>query len=422
MKTILITAYAINPYKGSEDGTGWNITCQIAKHNKVIAITRKNNREHIDRYLSENDFPGKDNLSFAYFDTPYWTRFWKKGGRGAMLYHYLWQFGVVGFIRKQNFEFDIAHGLNFHCDWSPSFLWRLKKPFVWGPIGHHHKIPSEYILKVYGRKEWLKDRLRWWVKQFFWTVDPFLKVAVRKAEKVIAINSSVGQVLDIPEHKLVRMPAVASEYVDYDPSSRRMDQFEILSIGRFVPLKGFDITIRSFATFYHRQPEVLRSKLKLTLVGKGPYKSQLKNLAKALNVENAVEIIEWIEREKLMDIYRRADLYFFPSHEGAGMVVPEAMSFGLPIVCFDNYGPGEFVDESCSIKVPYSTYATSVQAFADALKVLFEQKDLKNMLGQGARNQYERQLTWEAKGKLLRALYDQIEPSYEESRLYSPVQ
>ena len=41
---ILITAYAVNPYKGSEDGTGWNMIQEIAKYNNVIAITRKNNR------------------------------------------------------------------------------------------------------------------------------------------------------------------------------------------------------------------------------------------------------------------------------------------------------------------------------------------------------------------------------------------
>jgi len=52
---ILITSYAVNPYKGSEDGTGWNMIRQISKHNKVTAITRKNNREAIEKYLEEND-------------------------------------------------------------------------------------------------------------------------------------------------------------------------------------------------------------------------------------------------------------------------------------------------------------------------------------------------------------------------------
>jgi len=53
-KTILATAYAVNPYKGSEDGMGWNLVCQVARFNKVIAITRENNQEHIEKYMLEN--------------------------------------------------------------------------------------------------------------------------------------------------------------------------------------------------------------------------------------------------------------------------------------------------------------------------------------------------------------------------------
>jgi len=44
MSTILITAYAVNPFKGSEDGIAWNIIRELATKNKVIAITRKNNK------------------------------------------------------------------------------------------------------------------------------------------------------------------------------------------------------------------------------------------------------------------------------------------------------------------------------------------------------------------------------------------
>ena len=50
-KEVLITAYAVNPYKGSEDGTGWNISRELAKNNVVHVITRKNNQKEIDRYL-----------------------------------------------------------------------------------------------------------------------------------------------------------------------------------------------------------------------------------------------------------------------------------------------------------------------------------------------------------------------------------
>ena len=84
MRKILVSTYAVNPYKGSEDGMGWNYISQVARFNKVIAITRKNNRPHIESFIKESPNKLYENMEFLYFDTPYWTRFWKRGGRGAM--------------------------------------------------------------------------------------------------------------------------------------------------------------------------------------------------------------------------------------------------------------------------------------------------------------------------------------------------
>ena len=50
---ILLTAYDINPYKGSEAATGWNFTIQATRKNKVVAITRKNNKQNIEKYIKE---------------------------------------------------------------------------------------------------------------------------------------------------------------------------------------------------------------------------------------------------------------------------------------------------------------------------------------------------------------------------------
>ena len=76
-KKILASAYDVNPYKGSESGTGWNFIFQISRFNKVIAVTRKNNKSHIDRYIKENQI-NTDNIDFYYYDLPYVLRFWKE--------------------------------------------------------------------------------------------------------------------------------------------------------------------------------------------------------------------------------------------------------------------------------------------------------------------------------------------------------
>ena len=62
MIRVLASAYDINPYKGSESGTGWNFIHQISRFNKVIAITRKNNRGNIEKYIKENSGGSSDDI------------------------------------------------------------------------------------------------------------------------------------------------------------------------------------------------------------------------------------------------------------------------------------------------------------------------------------------------------------------------
>ncbi len=404
--TVLMTAYAVNPYKGSEDGSGWNIIRHVAEHTPVIAITRKNNAPAIRRFLRENPLPPHVSLHFAYYDLPAWMRFWKRGSRGAMLYHYLWHMGVVSFIRRKGFSFDIAHHLNFHNDWTPSFLWRLGKPLVWGPIGHHHKIPAPW-LRPYGWRAWLADRRLWLLKQMFWKLDPFLKITIRKARKVLAMNSSVAEVLPLPPGREVRIPPTATE-----PPQRReveRDKFRVLSIGRFVPLKGFDVTIRAFARFYHAQPRAIRSSLELVLIGRGPEEARLKKMVQECALpEDAVHFVPWLDRRELVDYYNSASAFLFPSHEGAGMVVVEAMSYGLPVLCFRNYGPGEFTDDTCAFRVPYTTYEQSIEAFAEGLGRLLHEPQLCRQMGEAAYLRYQRCYTYDVKARDIVACYRDI--------------
>ncbi len=402
---ILITAYAVNPYKGSEDGTGWNMIAQIAKHNNTIAITRKNNQPAIEKYIAENNLPQADQLNFEYFDLPYWMRFWKKGGRGALLYYYLWQIGIVFFILRKKIKFDLIHQLNFHNDWTPSFLWMLGKPLVWGPIGHHPSIPKKYLIQSAGKAAYYLDQLKWWTKKGFWTFDPFLKITKWRAKKIITINSSVQKVLNFSNEKEVRLPAVASQNIQMTNKKNVDDKFNVLSIGRFVPLKGFDMTIQSFAHFYHQQTEEGQSRLQLTLIGKGPEKNKLQRLAEKNGVAHAVKFIDWMTRTELDEYFQSSAVFLFPSHEGAGMVVPEALSFGLPVLCYDNIGPGEFVNSKCGMRVAYSTPEESVVRFSNNLNILFSEAEVLENLSIGAKQHFKNEFTWAKKGEVISQSY-----------------
>lgn len=405
-KIILASCYAVNPFKGSEDAMGWNFIKQIARFNKVFAVTRENNKGAIEAYMQQNPDVIYDNINFVYFDLPYWMRFWKKGSRGAMLYYYMWQKGIVAHIKRKKLNFDIVHNVNFHNDWTPSFLWKLEKPLVWGPVGHHPLIPSVY-LKPYPIKYIIKDRLTWLVKNLFWNYSTALKKTVNNASHIWCMNTGVVEKLNLKGSSFSVFPSVASEDFSKGDNDKN-NSFHVISAGRFVPLKGFDLTIRSFITFLDSLALSERSNCRLTLVGSGPERSLYEKIIEESMAQDNIEIIEWIERKELMKLYEKASVFMFPSHEGAGMVVAEALSFGLPVICLDNIGPGQYITPECGFVIPQSNYKTTVFNLKEALTKLYLSDALLQEMSAKARKRYMESFTWESRGEHLRTIYNNL--------------
>jgi len=58
------------------------------------------------------------------------------------------------------------------------------------------------------------------------------------------------------------------------------------------------------------------------------------------------------------------------------MVVAEALSFGLPVICLDNDGPGEFINTTCGFAIPKTDYATTILKLQEALNKLYSNEDV----------------------------------------------
>jgi glycosyltransferase involved in cell wall biosynthesis len=405
MKTILLTAYAVNPTKGSEDGMGWNFILQAAKRNKIIAITRENNRDSIEAVMSQDYRIEYNNIQFLYFDLPASQRWWKKGGRGSMLYFFLWQKNIVRFIQDQKLDFDIVHNLNFHNDWTPTYLWKLGKPLVWGPVGHHSRIPFQFI-RGYGLKAQIQEIAKSSIKKMVRRM-PIFKKAARNADTIFCMNSQV----EMPANPLVcnkiLMPSVGTD-TKVESGTGKPEGFHVLSAGRFVPLKGFDLTLRAFALFLDQLTPQEKTQATLTLIGAGPNEHRLMTLAKSLNLEPYVRWVPWVPLSEMDAYYRNSHVFLFPSHEGAGMVVAEAMSFGLPVVCLDNDGPGELVHPASSLKVAISDYSSTVTALGQKLSDLYLDNNLYQNEVLLALDRIKLYLSWNAKGEILRDVYSTI--------------
>jgi hypothetical protein len=51
---VLISAYACNPFRGSEEGVGWGWVTAIARSHDVCVLTADYHREDIEKALAED--------------------------------------------------------------------------------------------------------------------------------------------------------------------------------------------------------------------------------------------------------------------------------------------------------------------------------------------------------------------------------
>ena len=141
---VLVSAFYCEPGKGSEEGVGWNMAREIARHHEVWTLTRLKNRRSIEAEMSRVPVP---RLHFVYCDLPSWGRWWARGQLLEWhLYYYLWQIYIYFVARRLHREvrFDLLHHVTFVKYWIPSFLALLPVPFVWGPVGGGESAPRSF--------------------------------------------------------------------------------------------------------------------------------------------------------------------------------------------------------------------------------------------------------------------------------------
>jgi len=110
----------------------------------------------------------------------------------------------------------------------------------------------------------------------------------------------------------------------------------LLFVGRLVEEKGINDLYTAFKTVrtaWKGKPPVLR------IVGDGPLKRELSARIRKDNLDESVRLESHSYRE-MPEVYREADVFILPSirsktwEEQYGMVLPEAMASGLPVVAY----------------------------------------------------------------------------------------
>ena len=155
----------------------------------------------------------------------------------------------------------------------------------------------------------------------------------------------------------------------------------ILYVGRIEPLKGIDILLRAIPMLEYGQD------LRVLVVGGNPGNDaeldRLKSMTVELGIEDTVTFTGSVPQSTLPTYYSAADVFVLPSHsESFGLAPLEAMACGTPVVVSRVGGMKTFVNSG---ENGYLVPWRCPESFAQRLDVLLANPELRNAMGQAAR-------------------------------------
>lgn len=403
-KTILVSAYSCEPIEGSEAAVGWNIAIQMAKRNRVHVITRSNLREKIEAY-----YPTEvaDNITFHYYDTPRWMRFYKRKERGMHLYYFLWQLGITSVIRrlKKNIKFDYAMHLTFGNVWLPTFLPYFDIPFIYGPIGGGEGIPRSFLTKM-SHSYFCVETIRILLKATS-CINPFFLFNAVRSKAILCRTEQTSSLFPrCFQNKIHYLTdgAIEPEFFENKVEYCKNKTVRIISTSRFVALKNMICVVQAMSLIPKEYD------LECVMIGKGPELEKVKQLAEAC--PHKITFLKQVPRTEVLNQLKKGDIFISPSlRDACNLALLEAMAVGLPIICLNWSGMAISTDESCAIRLPVTNPEQMPKDMADAIVKLVESPELRERLGTAARERIRTVFNWDAKGEFIENLLNELDKS-----------
>jgi len=151
------------------------------------------------------------------------------------------------------------------------------------------------------------------------------------------------------KRKLIKLHSLAADRIDVNPGGADLDRFSpppgrdalkralglnprtvnLLTVRNLEPRMGLDNLLQAFELITRRC-----SGVHLVIGGEGPEKQRLGRLITRLNIADKVTLTGFIPSTLLPQYYGAADFFIVPSRrlEGFGLVTPEAMACGTPVL------------------------------------------------------------------------------------------
>ena len=183
MMNYLISAYSVNPYKGSEDSIGWNWVLQYEKNYKegdrIILLTKKFNEKDTRKGLKEFNIRHVELVIVDVPDALNWFR--EKHSAFHHMYYILWQHWAWLWVKHSGIHFDVIHHVTMNDYRIPSEMYKAKgAKVIWGPMGGAQVTPKS--LKVYEKNQLVANFREFVNKSCSW--NPFYRNAIKQYKAI----------------------------------------------------------------------------------------------------------------------------------------------------------------------------------------------------------------------------------------------
>jgi colanic acid/amylovoran biosynthesis glycosyltransferase len=174
--------------------------------------------------------------------------------------------------------------------------------------------------------------------------------------------------------------------------------FELLCVGRLVPVKGQFILIAAIERLLAQGRQV-----RLRLIGDGPDRENLAREISQHQLTDHILLEGAVNQDRILEFYKKADIFVLASFaEGLPVVLMEAMAMEIPCVTTHITGIPElfqeYINTAMPIQTPTITKSTILQqygllvapadvsALTNALMLLMDKPSLRLQLGQHGRH------------------------------------
>lgn len=233
------------------------------------------------------------------------------------------------------------------------------------------------------------------------------RLVYRRARAVITLSSAFGRMASerygVPPQRVAVIPPGVDLHRfrpgDRDAARRRwgLDPAArvLLTVRRLARRMGLEVLLDAVRRLPPENWVVL-------VAGDGELRAELAARVQSLGLEARVRLLGRVPDADLPDLYRAADVFVLPSLclEGFGMVIPEALASGVPVLAFDVGGIPEALEGLPGCLVP----PRDVERLAWALtQVVTGGGDLPT--GAAVRRLAERRFSWDAVASRVEAVY-----------------